>query len=544
MQRIEKYVLVLMYEFNHISLAVGMEGMMNSILSKLIPSSNEANGFVIQGAASARTARQSRVSHFLFVFLVLSLALFVQSAKAQVTSADYYFLDPGDRWLFSVTANGDVRDVASAAAADTTLINGVATRAVELSDGSKFFITIDEQGVRIYRLVQPAAIPVGPGVFADVIITLDPPADILAAVVNDGEMVSTNGTATMELVGIGTGTVDYQAQSTFIGIDSVTVPAGTFSDTMHVLPTLSLSGALLGQPFAQTISIEQWVGRDLSFVRYVQDVDGTAATYELVSSSRLVSSIPVFSSLLPTSRSVQTGTPATVFSTIINAGTETATQCRIAPVNSLPAAFSYQTTDPATNAVTGTADTPVDITAGNFQTFVLSLTPSAAIDPTDVEFAFACTNSAFAGNIPGVNSLLLSASDTPVPDIVALAATPSANGIVELPGSVGSNALAVATVNVGASADIIATPDTGGVTLPVSLSICETNPSTGVCINPATPAASVTTTINANATPTFAIFVTGSDFVTLDPAVNRVFVRFQDTSGVTRGSTSVAVQTL
>jgi hypothetical protein len=194
--------------------------------------------------------------------------------------------------------------------------------------------------------------------------------------------------------------------------------------------------------------------------------------------------------------------------------------------------------------VTGTADTPADITAGNFQTFVLSLTPSAAIDPTDVEFAFACTNSAFAGNIPGVNSLLLSASDTPVPDIVALAATPSANGIVELPGSVGSNALAVATVNVGASADIIATPDTGGVTLPVSLSICETNPSTGVCINPATPAASVTTTINANATPTFAIFVTGSDFVTLDPAVNRVFVRFQDTSGVTRGSTSVAVQTL
>ena len=52
----------------------------------------------------------------------------------------------------------------------------------------------------------------------------------------------------------------------------------------------------------------------------------------------------------------------------------------------------------------------------------------------------------------------------------------------------------------------------------------------------------MTTTINANATPTFAVFVQGSGNVPFDPAANRIFVRFSS-GGVTRGSTSVAVRT-
>jgi hypothetical protein len=71
--------------------------------------------------------------------------------------------------------------------------------------------------------------------------------------------------------------------------------------------------------------------------------------------------------------------------------------------------------------------------------------------------------------------------------------------------------------------------------------ICQTSPSTGVCL--ATPAASVTTTINANDTPTFAIFVQGSAAVPFQPAANRVFVQFQDAGGAIRGSASVAVRT-
>lgn len=102
-------------------------------------------------------------------------------------------------------------------------------------------------------------------------------------------------------------------------------------------------------------------------------------------------------------------------------------------------------------------------------------------------------------------------------------------------------AVAVATVNVGAGGGITASADTGATALPIGLTICETNPGTGACLAPPSPM--VTTTINAAATPTFGVFVTGAGTIPFAPAVNRVFVRFKDAGAVTRGSTSVAVGT-
>jgi hypothetical protein len=53
----------------------------------------------------------------------------------------------------------------------------------------------------------------------------------------------------------------------------------------------------------------------------------------------------------------------------------------------------------------------------------------------------------------------------------------------------------------------------------------------------------VTLPIGAGAQPTFAIFVTGTGPIAFDPATRRIFVRFKDPAGVTRGATSVAVRT-
>ena len=124
---------------------------------------------------------------------------------------------------------------------------------------------------------------------------------------------------------------------------------------------------------------------------------------------------------------------------------------------------------------------------------------------------------------------------------MALAATLTNDGIVNIPGTSGTGAFAVATVNVGASGSITASADTGSAALPVNIFLCETNPTTGQCISAIGP--SVTTQINANATPTFAILVQGDGTVPFDPAMNRIFVRFKDSGNVTRGSTSVAVRT-
>src|SRR5262249_1133388 len=72
---------------------------------------------------------------------------------------------------------------------------------------------------------------------------------------------------------------------------------------------------------------------------------------------------PLLAAVLPSSRSVQVGAQATAFATIINTGTSTATGCKIAPGTAVSASFDFQTTNSATNAVTGTPNTPVDIPA-------------------------------------------------------------------------------------------------------------------------------------------------------------------------------------
>lgn len=250
----------------------------------------------------------------------------------------------------------------------------------------------------------------------------------------------------------------------------------------------------------------------------------------------------IVASVLPVSRSVQVGNTAAAFATIVNAGSTQAISCSIAPITSVAANFAYQTTDPSTNALVGSPNTPVDISVGASQSFVFSFTPSAPILSTAVELGFDCSNTDSATVISGVNTLLLSASSGPVADMVALAATPTGDGIVKLPGSFGANAFAVATVNVGSSGTITASADTGTAVLPVSILLCETNPSTGACLSAA--ASNVTTTIGSGSTPTFSIFATAADAIPFEPANNRIFVHFKDPSGVTRGSTSVAVQTL
>jgi hypothetical protein len=273
--------------------------------------------------------------------------------------------------------------------------------------------------------------------------------------------------------------------------------------------------------------------------------------------------VALAAAVLPSSRSVQVGAAATAFATIINTGSATATAassravaasgpdalgCGIVQLTGVPTRLSFQATDPATNRPIGSPNMPVNILFGRSQSFVISLTPDAAFCPTDVQFGFTCSNGT-TSSIVGLNTLLVTASATPVPDIIALAATTGNDGIVRLSGPNGftTGAFAVATANVGASGTITAFAAASNGDLPISLALCQTD-AAGSCLSAPTP--TVTTQISANATPTFAIFVTASGVIPFDPASTRIFVRFSEdvtcgTPGgtVTRGSTSVAVRT-
>jgi hypothetical protein len=250
--------------------------------------------------------------------------------------------------------------------------------------------------------------------------------------------------------------------------------------------------------------------------------------------------------ILPSSRSVQIGTNFSFFMTIINAGTIPATGCTIGLLGSITnpndfptASVTFQTTDPATNHLIGPPNQPVTIAGGASQSFVVFATVSDIVSDT-FQPVSTCDNAATPTVIAGVNTITLTTSNIEPPDVIALAATAGANGIVDIP-TKGTGAFAVATADLGAAGSILVAVDTGGVTLPVTAAICQTDPATAQC--EAAPASTLMHVYSNGETPTFSIFATSTGSIAFNPATGRIFVRFTDTSGGTiRGMTSVAVR--
>lgn len=251
--------------------------------------------------------------------------------------------------------------------------------------------------------------------------------------------------------------------------------------------------------------------------------------------------VDLLAAVLPASRSVQVGQTASVFATLINAGPVPVSGCGIAPVTGVAARFSYRATDPVTNRVTGAPNQPVSIAAGGTQTYVVLFDPSSDVAPLDVSLRFQCDGTEAAAVYPGLNTLLFSSSLSPVPDIVSLAATANGDGIVTIAGIGAISAYSVATVNLGSTGTITVSADTGRLRVPVSARICQTDPASGLCVTRRSE--TVTVSIASGETPTFAVFVRADGNIPFDPTYNRVFVRFRDGLGLTRGATSVAVHT-
>src|SRR5262249_18286985 len=159
-----------------------------------------------------------------------------------------------------------------------------------------------------------------------------------------------------------------------------------------------------------------------------------------------------------------------------------------------------------------------------------SLKPTAHFDPTDVSFNVTCPGQASAKVLTGINTLLLSASDSQPPDLIALAATATNDQILHLtPTLPHSGAFSVATVNNGAASTFTGDAYAPGVALS-SLQICQTNPTNGQCI--AAASSQVTFNANSGAKPTFSVFAFANGDIPFDPAGSRIFVRFKDSQGV------------
>ena len=264
---------------------------------------------------------------------------------------------------------------------------------------------------------------------------------------------------------------------------------------------------------------------------------GTTAVKEI-----LATPPALLASVLPGGRSVPLGSPATFFATMINSGPSALQDCGIALLagTSPSLTLGYQTTDASTNLPVGTPNAPVTIPGNDgSQSFIVSVDSQTTFSLTNLPLSFACAGAPPAPIMLGVDTVDLAWSSTPVPDVVALVATESNNGIVELENGVG--AFAVASINLGAAATITVNAGTYTAYLPVTATVCQTDSTSGQCLAP--PAETVSLTYASGATPTFSVFLQATGPIPLAPASSRVFVYFAgDSPYAVVGSTSVAIE--
>ena len=296
----------------------------------------------------------------------------------------------------------------------------------------------------------------------------------------------------------------------------------------------NIGSAGTAQPFS---------GQAVSVIDLASDTVIGTITAGLGAADIAIGAPPVLlSSILPSGRSVAAGATATVFATMLNTGAGPLADCRIGLAGSAPAglAMSFQATDPQTNAPIGSPNTPVTIPGNDgTQTFLLAFHAADALSVSEQPLAFVCLGALPVAAIQGVNTIDLRFSTQPTPDIVALSATASGNGIVTIPQSTGgAAAFAVATVNVGTAGSVTVSTDAAS---PVTATLCQSDPTTAACLAP--PTASVNVDFTAGATPTFSVFLTASAPLALDPAKNRLAVTFADAAGDVLTRTSVAVDT-
>jgi hypothetical protein len=141
------------------------------------------------------------------------------------------------------------------------------------------------------------------------------------------------------------------------------------------------------------------------------------------------------------------------------------------------------------------------------------------------------------------NSTIASAAYTIGYPIDTVVVTASGTDVLTIPVS-GSAAFAVASENQSGQSfpSVTAKTSTGpNPSLPVQVTLCQTNPSSGQCM--AAPGPTVTLApFAAGATPTFSVFVTATAAIASSPS-NEILVLFTSASGTILGSASVLVVT-
>lgn len=219
-------------------------------------------------------------------------------------------------------------------------------------------------------------------------------------------------------------------------------------------------------------------------------------------------SAQLFAAIAPEGRSAQIGEDVTFFISGLNNTAGTLTNCSARAESAEIESLSYQTVD-AANVLTGTPNTPATIAPGGVQGYVVAFSYTDRAIPSSRDFSnqpvvpvVECDEATSENPINLIAEV--GVSEDPVPDIVAIGVTPSADGVVRIPDAGSSEVFAAAAINIGPTGRVLVNVRGGGGNVNAAFAqVCETG-SDGGCLAP--PSASLEVDFETGETRTFSVF--------------------------------------
>jgi streptogramin lyase len=185
---------------------------------------------------------------------------------SQASISNYFPLNSGNSWTYEVTGS---ESITLTVAPGVTRINGIDTKLIQSSDGSRNYFTNDSDGIRLHRQYDPTP--------PSSTVTFQPPIKLADTQSMFGLPLTTCGTASGNIDG-SPFSLAYCSYSTIQGLEKMTMPAGIF-ETARVQLEISIESASVVETY--------WVSENVGTVKEVFDTD----TY-LMKTTNILKTVP------------------------------------------------------------------------------------------------------------------------------------------------------------------------------------------------------------------------------------------------------------
>ena len=186
-----------------------------------------------------------------------------------ISASEFFPLVDGYSWTYQITGPfGRYTGTSTVLPGGTKIINGIKTKIIRDSDGDYSYYTSNQSGVRLHGFYFPP----------DDYVYFDPPMVMGKNTTTIPETVTSTGLAEYIIGSLGTYYLNYTAHSTVEGIETISVPAGTY-ETVRIGYDLRVFGNVMGSNFDETSVATAWNARYIGNIKEVStDSDGTTVS--------------------------------------------------------------------------------------------------------------------------------------------------------------------------------------------------------------------------------------------------------------------------